>query len=385
MRNTENNVLVYIWRVGLLAAIGCMTTAAEQARAFPPEMRRGMIAGPWELVVRLGLEGPGLRHPIEIADYDKVQTFDDVLPVPGSPVSVRLVRYLPDMAVETTVVQDVRGDRVAELLIVGGASEQHIQLAVADLPRRSMTSRIGGVAIRSLHRAETGEALLKRMIDIQSPGTLTVRSNDPNTVECYVVKPGESIDTGHVAGNVRILRYLQHYSVDKETREIVNLSDKPINPAIEIELPGGRRKWLWSKFPASPHDADEAAPSMAFSDYDLGKQPGCHIIAAAPGRRAWLVSAEQGRRQVRPLELNKPYPFADEQYTFRVLSLHDRAEVLTSPRNRLEQLSNPALVSELVCADTTMPVVLQLGKPSHNKTQFGTVVLLYRQREPRSR
>ena len=52
-------------------------------------------------LVKLGLEGEGMRFPVEVSDVNKPQELGGSLPVIGTPINVELERYLPDMQEQT--------------------------------------------------------------------------------------------------------------------------------------------------------------------------------------------------------------------------------------------------------------------------------------------
>ena len=56
-------------------------------------------------------------------------------------------------------------------------------------------------------------------------------------------------DSGY---RLKILRYIPDFSMDITTKEVFSKSDKPNNPAIEVEVvspAGGGRQWVFAKFP----------------------------------------------------------------------------------------------------------------------------------------
>jgi len=98
----------------------------------------------------MGLEGAGVRIPVSVADENKPQLLGTVTPVMGTPIKVKLERYLPDMKRETMAVADPNGGPVAKLSLRGENLQQDIWLCARDREKQSVSAHIGNVAIREL-------------------------------------------------------------------------------------------------------------------------------------------------------------------------------------------------------------------------------------------
>ncbi|MEK7996131.1 MAG: hypothetical protein AAB403_20220, partial [Planctomycetota bacterium] len=162
--------------VAVVVAAAAVTNLVriDPAWAGPAGAHHSFLGGPWELVVKMGLEGDGLRFPLAVSDESKPQKFDVVLPVTGTPIRVKLEQYVPDLAWETVAVEDPAGDIVAKLAIKGKNMEQNIWLSPGDPARQSISSRVGGVAIRRFHNPDTAEALVRELTHPKAVGILSV-------------------------------------------------------------------------------------------------------------------------------------------------------------------------------------------------------------------
>ena len=364
----------------VLAVAAAVTTLVwvEPARAGA---HHAFLGGPWELVVKLGLEGDGARFPLKVADEARPQKLDAVLPVAGTSFRVRLEEYLPDLAWETAAVEDPNGDILAKLAIKGKNIEQNIWLSPGDPARQSISSRVGGVGIREFHNPDTAEALVRELASPKAAGILTVwpREGD-RPFEC-VAKTGQKIAIPGSAYNLTVLEYLPHYSIDTETKKVVNQSDKPANPALKVAISDGQKtfeQWLWGRFPSSPHEQTASPLRIEYTDFNLGDDKGTYILAVAGGTKAWLfVSNNKGRRAEKAVP-GRSYPFADKQYAFTIEKVVDGAIVRTRWKNNSETLLNPAMVATIEGSGESEQTVLELNKPFHYKTASGVLVLLYR-------
>ena len=65
----------------------------NQSKAFSTDSPHSFLSGPWELVIKMGFEGEGLRFPLKISDKNKPQKLDAILPIIKTPIKVRLEEY----------------------------------------------------------------------------------------------------------------------------------------------------------------------------------------------------------------------------------------------------------------------------------------------------
>ena len=179
-----------------------------------------------------------------------------------------------------------------------------------------------------------------------------------------------------------VKQYVPHYSIDIQTRKVVSQTDKPINPALKVVGSDGTEtfeQWLWSKFAAAPHKDMKAPLRMKFAALDLASLTGKSIIITAPGVKPWLLYSRKGKKRLERASLGKSYPLTDASYSFKIKNIIDGAIVKTDWKNKSESLLHPALVAT-VEQGAGRQIVLELNKPSHHRTEFGTLVLLYRRK-----
>jgi hypothetical protein len=367
----------------IVVAIIALTALTNQGLATPAGPHHRFLTGPWELVVKMGLEGEGLRFPLTVSDENKPHRFDTILPVMGTPIKVRLEKYVPDLKRETTAVKHRGGGIVAKLTIEGNGLEQEIWLSSGDPAKQSISSSIGGVAIRRLHDHNTAEKLVRGLVHPRAVGILSVWPEDSNSPLEYVANLAETITIPKSKYKLTVLEYMPHYSVDIRTKKVVNQSEKPINPAVKVAIDDGQRtfeQWLWAKFPSSPHKETKLPLRIRFSDFDLRSAKGKHILVVAPGYEPWLLLSKKGKKRVEKAVLGRSYPFAKEQYSFSIEKIIDGAIIKTEWKNNSENLLHPAIIATVEQNGTGHQTALELNRPLHHRTKFGTLVLLYRRR-----
>ncbi len=372
-RTTNGQIVVWAAVIAWLAA-----ASATGAAAQPASPHHEFLGGPWEVFVKMGLEGEAIRLPVSVADENKSQPLSTTVPVVGTPIKIKLERYLPDVKWETTAADDPNGGPVAKLSLRGEGLQQDVWLAARDRERQSISAHIGSIAIRELPRPPEG-ALLRELADPAVAGVLLIWMSETDSPLMYAIQPGKTLTLPGSSWKLSVTRYVPHYSIDRQTKQVTNLSDKPENPAIEIraEKDGQEyRQWLWSQFAMSPHKQQQLPFRARFLDFHVGA--GRYILAVTPGPQSHLLYLKDGKKYVEQVQTGKRYAFDDKRYSFGVEEIRSRAQVERTWENGSEMLLHPAVVATILRGDTAQQVVLELGQPCHHKTTLGTLVVLFR-------
>lgn len=354
----------------------------DRSMAVPAGAHHSFLGGPWEIVVKMSLDDDGRRVPVDVTDETKPQKLDAILPIKGTSIEIRLEHYVPDLKWETNATEDPDGSIAAKLLIEGANLKQDIWLSSGDPARQSVSSRIGTIIIRRIQDRKKVEKLLQELTHPKAVGILSIFPENRKQPLEYAVKISETISIPKSRYEVTILKYMPHYSVDTKTKEVVNQSQKPLNPAIKVAINDGKKtyeRWLWAKFPATPHKEEIEFPlRMRFTDFDLQDAAGKYILAVASGTQPWLLMSKKGRKRAEKAAIGRPYPFADKEYSFNIEKIIDGAIVKTDWTNGSERLLNPAVITTIKENGTSNQAVLELNKPLHHRTKSGTLVMLYR-------
>jgi hypothetical protein len=386
MRPVRKNHVFAVYPRALAVALVCIAVMLLADAAWPyANMASQPIGGPWEIAVQSG-GGDGLQFPVVVPDENKPTLLNNVFPVMGTSVKIKLEQYIPDLKWDTVTVEQPGGGVVAKLTVSGTGLNEEIWLNSDDLPKRSIVSSIGSVATRKLHSASTVEKMVHELTAPDAVGVVSVWSADSNTPTDYVVRKSGTIEASDSKYKLSILEYMPHYSLDTQTKKVANLSSEPVNPAIRVRLEEGKKsveRWLWSKFPSTPHmgkDRNDIELDFlpVFTCFDIARAPGRYIIVAASGSDAWILFHKDEKVQAEKIELNRPYPFASEAYFFSVNSIATDAVIKTDWKNNSEKLLRPALVAVLESGEAQQKVILELNKPYHYKTDSGTMIILYR-------
>lgn len=339
------------------------------------------LGGPWELVVQAGLEGKGLRFPLTVENEASAQKLDTALPLMGTPISVRLDQYVPDLKWESKPVAKPGAGSVAKVLVEGKDLKQEIWLCSDDPMRKSISSSIGSVGI---HYVGDEKAWGEMFAELKRPGAvgiLTVWEEEAGRPVDFVVRPGQHVGLDKSGAKVEILEYIPHYSIDTMTKEVINRSDKPVNPAVRVRFLDGadvHETWLWSKFQSSPHSATKLPVRMKFTEIDVSGSEGNYVLFAVRGGDSRLLASQGGELRLVKAETDKPYAFAQAEYSFRIERIVHEATVVKEWANNTDRLINPAFVVTIEQGGNTEQAVLELNKPHHYRTDSGTYVLVFR-------
>jgi hypothetical protein len=375
-------------RLFKFVAVGTTATAilvnlafVDKALAEFASPHHSFLGGPWEIIVKMRLDDEGLRFPLNVSDENKPQKLNTVLPIKDTLIEIKLEDYVPDLKWETNAVKHPGGEIVAKLLITGKNLKQEIWLSSDDPSKQSISSRIGGVSIRRLHDISNVEMLMQGLTDSRAVGILSIWPEDgAQPFEC-VAKTGETISIPGSKYRVKIAEYLPHYSIDTKTKKVISQSQKPVNPAVKVIFNDGKKRgerWLWAKFPSSPHDKIKLPLRVRFADFDLYGSKGQYILAVANGTKPWLLLSKNGGKSAERAVLGRTYSFGDKEYAFSIEKIIDGAIIKTNWANGSQKLLHPAVIATIKHNDTDQQAVLELNKPVHLKIKSGMLVLLYR-------
>jgi len=370
-----------------IAAVFVNLAVIGQACAASLGPHHSFLGGPWELVVKMGLDGEGLRFPLNVSDENKPQKLDGILPIKGTPIEIRLEDYVPDLKWQTDAVQHPGGEIAAKLLVTGKNLKQEIWLSSGDPARQSISSSIGSVAIRRIQDQNNIEVLIRGLTHPRAVGILSVWLEDGSQPFECVAKTAETISIPGSKYKLTVVEYMPHYSIDTETKKVVNQSENPINPSVKVAVYDGKKtveQWLWAKFPSSPHEETKLPLRIRFSDFDLRGAKGKHILVVASGTPPWLLLSKNGKKRAEKVVIGRSYPFADKEYSFTIEKIMDGAIIKTDWTNASERLLHPAVIATINQNSKSRRTVLELNKPFHYKVKSGMLVLLYRRTQASS-
>lgn len=383
----KSRVYLSVINIFILVIAG-LSVFSSRAYGYSPAMRQAMLSGPWEIVVQMGMDGSMMRFPVKIANENKATTLDNILPMMGSPINIRLMQYLPDLKWETSIVEDPKGGAAVQIKVKGENLNQDIWLSSADPAKQSISSQIGGIKIVKLRSSERIEKIMRELTSGKSIGIVSVWGNDPKKPLEYVANTGDTITLPTSDYKLKILEYVPHYSIDTTTKKVTNISNKPVNPAVKINLDNGNdnyEQWLWSKFPSSPHMKKDLPLRVQFTDFDIGTTPGNYVFVAAQGSEPWLFYFRDSKKHAEKAKLKFEYPFAQKTYTFSIENFSNSANIKNDWKKGSEELSSPAIIASIEENKTRKQLVLELNKPNHHKSASGTMVILYRRQASSSK
>jgi hypothetical protein len=357
----------------------------SDAWGYSPSMRRGMVGGPWELVISKGMDE--VRFPVTVDNESKPADLGKVLPLLGSPMKIRIEKYLPDLQWNTYGAKADDGGIVVKMHVKGPDLDTDLWLDSSDPKKSGIISRIGGLKVVEVNDAKEIEAIAKLLCDSKAIGIVSVWLKDAKKPIQVVARKGKTESIGDTKYKLKFLDYIPHYSIDRETKKVTNASDKPVNPALQVRLSGvgkDSEQWLWSKFPSSPHAKEETPVRMEFSDVDYGGEEGKYLLLGVKGGQAWVISAKGKKKKAEKLKLNQPYSFTDKAYSFDIAEYFDSGKLVIEWENGSESLKNPAIIVVVEKGDKKTEHVLEVNKRVIHTDDKEMTVLLFAKKMPAS-
>ena len=367
------NIFVMIF-TGLLMLSG-------RTYGYPPEMRQAMLSGPWEVVVQMGMNGSMMRFPIRVSDETKATKLDKVLPMMRSPIKIRLTQYLPELKWDTSLIEDPKAGAVVQIKTKGPNLNQDFWLSSADPAKQSILSPVGGMKIVKLQSPKEIEKIIRELTSRKSIGIESIWDKDSDKPLEYVVNTGQAINLPIRNYKLKILEYVPHFTVNTTTKKVSTKSNKPVNPAVKINLDNGKNnyeQWLWSKFPSSPHMKKNIPLRIQFTDFDIANTPGNYILVAGEDSKPWLFYFKDGKMHSEQVKFKHEYTFGQKAYTFSIEQFSNSANIKNTWKKGSDELIAPAIIANIQENKTSKQLVLEFDKPKHYRATSGTMVLLYR-------
>ncbi|MCP4455548.1 MAG: hypothetical protein GY809_29160 [Planctomycetes bacterium] len=367
-------------QVGLLAwAVALMLGGPGLCATGPHD---AFLSGPWEVMVRVGLEGDTLHFPIHVTHENKAQALDQLLPVRKTPVTINFRHYVPDLGWEVQCFDRADGGHVAQLSLEGPDLKQAVWLDSADLKKRAVSSEIGGVEIKAWQNRQTSESLFQAIVMPDVVGVLSAWDTPSSVPVEAGVMSGSVITLKPSQTQLTVLKYVPHYSVDKDTKAVAGSGTEPVNPAILVRAEiGGQtyERWVWSRFDDPPHQTIDFPVRVSFACTQLGSRPeGKYQLLTISGCEPKMLYASQNGLVLNDVTPKTRFSFANPDYGVVVNQVRCGASIKTVWRNRSDRLIRPALVATFRSQFIEQEVVLEFNKPYHYKTGSGTLVLVYR-------
>ena len=372
----------------LLKSLGIwmvLALLAGQALAYPKEAdpHTPFLGGPYELLVKRGMQGAEMVYPVKVANENVPGKLDTVFPMMGTSIKIRLEQFLPELVWEQYTEKSREGGSVARLKAVGPNLDQEIWLCAEETDKQSISSAIGGMAIKKVQANADADKIAAQLTAPDAVGFLSVWPKDSDIPTVFVVSGSSEVRIKESSYQFKVLEYMPHYSVDTETKAIVNASQEPKNPAIRVKFTDGDtpvEQWVFSRFKSHPHKANNIPLRVEFTDVDLGTQPGNYMILVSPQGQPQILFKRDGIKKAEEIKLGNPYPLAKEGYSFIVDEIFSDVVLKQRWKNNRNQLLNPALIASVDRDGTKEQVVLELNKPQHLRTASETIVLLLRRK-----
>ena len=80
-------------------------------------------------------------------------------------------------------------------------------------------------------------------IEFLDPKSISVSMDDKSKPLQFVIDHKFKTELPDSKYKLKILRYVPHYTVDKKTKKVFSQTDNPVNPAIQVQIQKGFKKY----------------------------------------------------------------------------------------------------------------------------------------------
>jgi hypothetical protein len=361
-----------------------MVVLSQPVWGFSLEMKKAMITGPWELVVKSDMKSAGFAIEITVPDEDKPAEIDKMYPIIGSAKKIKVERYFPNYQWKTVPQKYDGSGMVAEVKLSGPRLDQTRWLTTEDAARSALTSPVGSVAIKKLYSPENGQGVIDQLLKSGSLGVISVKIDNESKLLQFVIKNKFQTKIPGTDYKLKILKYVPHYSIDKKSKKVFSQTDQHVNPAILVQISKGFKKyeqWVWAGA-GSPHMKDTLPYKVSFTDFDLNLSKGRYVLVVGSSDNIWLISNDGKKNVSQPAEMGKSYPFTNDQYSFVVSQVLANTVLKDEWYNESDFLENPVLIVTIQDGDNSEQLILPLNKAQQTSDKTGSAVVTFRKKMP---
>ena len=248
-------------------------------------------------------------------------------------IRVEVKRYVPDSTARSIVVNEGKGRRLAvELSLSNDPKHQHRVWVFA-----GETAKLHNMEVAF---REVGQAELARLLSdaptsqTGSKGKVRIERGGVTQTVALEKCMNKLVPIGETGRKFRVLRYLPHAVVASSGKGLTNVSDRPVNPAIQFELiePDGTssKAYAFARFPdyKSMHGGQHGGEQLKLTFVtEAGKDlPQAAIeVLAGPGKQLWVRFATGKGSVKKKLTVGEPVASPRKEYTFTAHRMFDRA------------------------------------------------------------
>lgn len=330
---------------------------AEEFRIDEPELT--IEVDQQEAALRLPQWIDGTAEPVVFAAERRPE-------VSAGGLKARVLGYLPDARERVEVLNDNPQTQPAiEVSMPGAGTAGAIWIFADEMPEQGSLPILFSVVSDA---AELERRLNPPPPDLSDQGTLVLKLGEKRIqvpVAQATSQPASMPESGYSA---RVLRYLPHAMV--QGTGVANASERPVNPAVEVEIsgPSGTRKtWAFACFPelGSMHGRkDQEGEQLEVTLERKPEEPGfpIEIFAGPDGRLQVRFSPQNGEPSVHELSVGQGLESPWDGIRLTVLRRFDRARRQTIVEPVSPPGENPSPTLEVEVSGAGQPAKVWVRK-----------------------
>jgi hypothetical protein len=296
-------------------------------------------------------------------------------------LQVEIEQYLPDSREEQKVLNDnpQPNPAVEVLLAAGGKSNQEWVFANAtESPSSGMVSfrLVSNDELRQLtSKPAASQPVSKGTMKIEYQGsTFEISVEDALT---------RAVPLGDTGCTVRVLRHLPHARVGEDST-VTNLSDRPVNPALDVEVSGpagSEKRFAFARFPEfqSMHSQKQGIEGLSLIYQTEVEATGLEVLGSDDGQMYLRYHSPEGDVESKQLTLGQPAQTSLSGLEFSVLRRFDNARIERTllPVQPIRTEREPAILVKLVNSDQSRSLWLKKNDMQHETIDGSTYGLSY--------
>ncbi|UCG32022.1 MAG: cytochrome c biogenesis protein ResB [Phycisphaerales bacterium] len=275
---------------------------------------------------------------------------------------VEVLRYVPDSTWEPKTTNDSPVVQRALEIAFGPAGQREPHWVFA-----GQSVSMGGVEV-AFRRVED-RAELHRLVNpasapssqLSSKGFITVEYQGQTFGFPLEQGLGKPVPLGETGFTARVLRYLPHATVGTDN-QVVNASDRPVNPYVEVEFAGPESKETqraFARFPefSTMHGSAKAQSFKLTFKSSAEETPSTpvEVLEGTDGEMYVRFSPRGAEHSAQPLEVGEPVgsPWPGRQLTVIRRYDHARVDWTLLPVEPVRESRTPAVLVRLSAAGST--------------------------------
>jgi|GEM_PF-2301245 len=300
-----------------------------------------------------------IEVPLDLPSPTMPSDFSQHISLPNGKGAIHAVRYLPRAVVDQTVeagTGEGAGPAV-RVSIEGPAQSFERWLLGHDAERNRLQSLIGTWRYQAVADKSSRDLLYKQFeTELTRDPVIQVRSEAGIVLREIPAKPGMTEKLAESGCTLAVVKFLPHFAIDDKKKTPISISEKRINPAVQVRVSCGQERfdrWLFSRFPEYTPGGVTPLPVPLRLDCPVGSERPipAFVIITTGGTQQEIWERYEGETTARSLSAGQAVPIANSSYTFSVAKFVASGRLVETYRADESRRAVPAVRIETADAE----------------------------------